>query len=84
MLLGPLIPRTVPFFGRFSVGSIYVRGLIAIFAIQALTFAVYQLRHMRRELQRLERETRTRQFRSSGAESVRNPLPEQKGDVWPE
>jgi len=72
-------PNTISFLGSLSVGAMYARGLITIFAIQAIAFAFYKIGRMRRELHLLDEGAKVRQARlTAGNGEPQN----QKRDVW--
>jgi hypothetical protein len=83
MDFGPANPSMIPFFGIVSVGTMYARGLIAVFAIQALALTIYLIRRMRRELHLLDELTKVHRLRDAASGEARDQLPHQKENVWP-
>jgi hypothetical protein len=53
-------PGTVAFLGNISVGSVYARGLIAVFAIQAIALGIYLVKRARCQLRFLDEAAKDR------------------------
>ena len=71
-------PAVVTIFGDISIGSMYARCLLAVFAFQAIALAIYLIRRVRRQFHLLDEDTLLRR-RAEAGEPIQD---HQKKDVW--
>jgi uncharacterized membrane protein YidH (DUF202 family) len=83
------LPELTDYFTKnSSVGSVVAGCLIIVFLIAALSFGLYQMRHMKKQMNRLDEETRARRATELSLEEelcavgARRPAAKQMSNPW--